>query len=221
MQEIIQAITPVSTTRTAPKRTILLYQGEAPRAAYMLLKGVVKAYTLNQAGEEQISMFLEANDIFPTSWIFGQTRTTLYYYESLTDCQILTTPKEDFLQAIYAKPEYMRSVVEYFATNYTSLMMRITALEQSRAGEKLMFTLYYLAFRFGHEVEPGVFSVSLQLTHTLIASLVGLTRETTATELNKLKRMKVLDYKAGTYLVNKPALEHLLGEDSFKDLIIR
>ena len=83
-----------------------------------------------------------------------------------------------------------------------------------------MFTLYYLLFRYGRPTKSGNYSIELGLTHSIIASLVGLTRETTTTELSKLKRQKVLDYNLHNYTVNKQKLERMLGEDSFQDVII-
>jgi CRP-like cAMP-binding protein len=97
--------------------------------------------------------------------------------------------------------------------------MRITALEQSRAVEKILFTLYYLLYQFGDSKGNDEFLLDLKLTHATIASLVGLTRETTATELNKLKKKGVLTYTKKIYTVNRKKLEHTLGEDSFAELI--
>lgn len=221
MDDFIEAIRPFSVTRTFKKRSILLYQGEIPRAAFVLLNGVIKLYTLNNAGEEQVAAFYVRGDIFPGPWIFDKSSSTLYYYEALTDCEVLTLPKDELRKVMASRPEFTDYLLDYFVTNYTGLMMRVTALEQSRASEKIMFTLYYLLFRYGKEIKPGIYSVEVQLTQSIIASLVGLTRETTATELGKLRRAKVLNYAAQTYTVNKGALERALGEDNFADLNIR
>ncbi|HSW98902.1 MAG TPA: Crp/Fnr family transcriptional regulator [Candidatus Saccharimonadales bacterium] len=221
MHELAAELERVAMRRTFKKHSILLYQGEAPRLAYMLKEGAVKAYTINSAGEEQIVTFHAGSDIFPSSWIFGKAAVTLYYYEALTDCEVLLVERDALLKLIATRPELAAEVLDYYATNYTALLMRVTALEQSRARDKIMFTLYYLLFRYGHETSPGKFTLDFSLTHSVIASLVGLTRETTTTELSKLKQEKVLEYAARTYTVDKPRLERLLGEDSFQDIDIR
>lgn len=221
MADILTRIGSKATTRAFKKRSILLYQGEAPRMAYVLKSGVVKLYTINNAGEEQIVAFHARGDIFPTPWIFGKSATTLYYFEALADCEVLTMPREELHKILVSSPELLKSTLDYFVTNYTGLMMRVTALEQSRAREKIMFTLYYLLFRYGKPAKNGKYTIELGLTHSIIASLVGLTRETTTTELSKLKRQKVLDYNLHNYTVNKEKLERMLGEDSFQDVIIR
>ncbi|MNU08687.1 hypothetical protein D3C72_2548440 [compost metagenome] len=52
----------------------------------------------------------------------------------------------------------------------------------------------------------------------MIASLVGLTRESTAVNLAKLKERDVVTYSNFIYVVNKQNLERFIGEDSFKDV---
>jgi len=220
MEALISQLLPVASRKSFKKHAILLYQGEAPRTAFVLLKGTVKVYSINGAGEEQVVDFHSQHDVFPASWLFGKASTTLYYYEALTDCEVLTVARDQLQQILIANPLCVHHMLDYYATSYVSTLMRVTALEQSRAREKIMFTLYYLLFRYGREVRPGIFVVGLSLTHAVIASLVGLTRETTTTELSKLRREGVVTYRSHTYTVSKPKLERLLGEDSFQNLII-
>lgn len=204
--------------RAIKKRTILLYQGEVPRSAYFVRKGIIKEYSINSSGNEQIVSFYVAGDLFPMSWIFDKTSSTLYYYETLTDTEVLAVDKKTLHDTIYSKSRYLMNMFDYMKTSYTSALLRITSLEQSRASEKIMFTLYYLLFRYGHETKPGVYSVRLDLTHVLIADLVGLTRETTAIELNKLKKLGIVKYDSKEYIINRSKLEHFMGEDSFSSL---
>ncbi len=218
--DILAELKPHANKRLFKKHSILLYQGEAPRMAYILVSGIVKVYSINTAGEEQIATFQVEGDLFPSPWIFGKSASTLYYYEALTDCEVLVMPRDAVRKAISSRPDLLEGMLDYFVVNYTGLLMRVTALEQSRAREKIMFTLYYLLFRYGQEIRPGIYKINVALTHGVIASLVGLTRETTTTELSKLKAQKVVNYSAHTYTVNKPKLERLLGEDSFSDLIM-
>lgn len=219
MQDILDSLADKGLPRTVKKRTVLLYQGEVPRSAYYLKKGVIKAYSINSAGNEQIVAFYVAGDLLPMSWIFGPVSSTLYYYEALTDAELVAFDRKVLHDLVYSKPRLLLKVFNYSMNNYTSAQMRITALEQSRANEKIMFTLYYLVFRYGTEIKPDVFAVRLGLTHAIIAEMVGLTRETTAVELNKLKKAGAVKYNTREYLINRKILERLMGEDSFSSLI--
>lgn len=218
MSDIISFIKPHATKRMFKKQSMLLYQGEAPRLVYVVLSGVVKAYSINTAGEEQVVGFETSDDIMPIPWVFNRASTTLYYYEALTDVEVLALSRESFQSIVDSSDAFRTVLLNYFVTANTGFLMRITSLEQSRAREKIMFTLYYLLFRYGHEVKPGIYTVDLKLTHSVIASLVGLTRETTTNELTKLREQKVLTYSVHRYSVDRAKLERLLGEDSFESV---
>ena len=130
----------------------------------------------------------------------------------------MTVPREVFIDTIMKHPALTASTLEFVAGQYTSLLLRITGLEQSRAIEKIGFTLYYLLFRYGVEKKAGVYVLDIKLSQLVIASLVGLTRESTTKNLNILKEKGIITYNKSAYTINKPKLEGFLGEDAFRDL---
>ncbi len=221
LSQLTAAVQPQATRRLIKKNTILLYQGEVPRGAYVVSKGIVKAYNLTGNGEEQITAFIADNEPFPSPWIFDKSSGALFYYETMTDCEIYTLAKDDLLAIIAGDVDLQKSILNYFVTSYTGSLLRITALEQSRASEKILYTLYYLLFRYGKETSPGSYVVNLELTHTIIAKLIGLTRETTANELGKVRKKGVITYDKQYYTIDKAKLERLIGEDSFADLTLQ
>ena len=218
MEDIAKLLPTQSTRRSVKKRSILIYQGEIPRQAYIVLSGVFKAYRLGNFGEEQIVGFRTKGDLFPETWIFNKTSSALYYYEALEDAEVLTVEKPVFLDLLETHPEMKQEAFNYLVTSYTGLLMQITALEQSRAAEKLLLMMYYLMFRYGKETTAGVYRVDLKLTHTTLGSLMGLTRETTTMELGKLKRKKIVTYDSKGYIIYRHELERRLGDESFSSL---
>ena len=218
MEEIANHLPNATTKRSVRKRAILIYQGEIPRQAYVVLSGTFKVYRLGSFGEEQIVGFKTPGDVFPETWIFGKTSSTLYYYEAMSDAEVLTVERSVFIDLIEKTPILKSRMFDYMVTNYTGLMMQISALEQSRAAEKLLLIIYYLMFRYGSETKPGEYTLSLHLTHTTLASLMGLTRETTTTELGRLKRKGIISYDTKNFVVHRDALERKLGDDSFADI---
>ncbi len=218
MEDIAKLIPTKSTRRSIKKRSILIYQGEIPRQAYIVLSGVFKAYRLGNYGEEQVVGFRTKGDVFPETWLFGKTSSALYYYEALEDSEVLTVEKPVLLALIEEHADIKERVFDYLATGYTGLLMQITALEQSRAAEKLLLMMYYLMFRYGKQTTAGVYRVDLRLTHTTLGSLMGLTRETTTMELGKLKRKKVINYDTKGFVIYRNELERRLGDESFSSI---
>jgi CRP-like cAMP-binding protein len=221
MDDLLHALKPHLTIRSVRKDSTILYQGEIPRQAFMVRSGIIRAYTITTSGEERIVALYGKGDIFPLTWIFGETNTTLFYYEALSDVQLSTIPKDVLLSEIEQSKTSMFALLKYTVNQYTALLLRITALEQSKAAEKIAFTLYYLVFRYGIEKQPGIFTIDIRMTQIMIASFVGLTRESTTINLRLLKKKKIIEYDSFTYIVNKENLEKFIGEDNFKDLQLR
>ena len=114
----------------------------------------------------------------------------------------------------------MNKTLNELAHNYSALLIRITGLEQSRVVEKIGFTLYYLLIKYGVEKKPGIFTLDMKLSQSTLASLVGISRESTTKNLKVLKDKGVITYSSFTYSINKPRLESFLGEDSFRELTL-
>lgn len=220
MDILLQRLRPVSLPRLVKKGSNILFQGEIPRKAYIVREGVVRAYTITSSGEERIVAFYSKGDILPLSWLFGETSNSLFYYDAVSDVRLLTVAKDDFLNVVMNDTAILGSMMTFLSNQYTALLLRITGLEQSRAVEKIGFTLYYLLFRYGIEKSPGIHAVNIKLSQLMIANLVGLTRESTTKNLKLLKDKGVIDYDHSTYTINKAKLENFLGEDSFRDLSI-
>jgi len=175
-------------------------------------------YRLGNFGEEQVVGFRTKGDIFPETWLFGKTSSALYYYEAMEDSEVLTVEKPVLLELFDTHSDIKDRVFDYMVTNYTGLLMQISALEQSRAAEKLLLMMYYLMFRYGKQTAAGIYKVDLHLTHTTLGSLMGLTRETTTMELGRLKRKKIVTYDSKSFTIYRQELERRLGDESFSGI---
>lgn len=205
-------------TKRFQQGNILIYQGEVSRNAYIVKTGVIKLYNITTGGEERIATFKRPGDIFPTSWSFGKASAAFYYYEAQTDGEMYVVPREEFKAYIAKTPGASQVLADHYLNSYSGALMRITALEQSKASDKVLYTLYYLVQCYGRPTTGANVSVSIQLTQQMMADLIGLTRETTAAELVKLKRRGVLKYKGREYTIDRDKLIQAIGEDNFKDL---
>ena len=84
-------------TRTFKKGEIIIFQGEAPRNAFIIKSGVVKSYNLSVAGDEKPIGFYMVGDSFPGAWIYGKTPSAVYYYEAFSEQVILyLVPREKY-----------------------------------------------------------------------------------------------------------------------------
>lgn len=206
--------------RSFKKGEIIIFQGEAPRYAYVVKSGTVKAYNLSVGGDEKPVAFYAADNVFPSSWVYGKASSAVYYYEAFTpEVEVYMIEREEFVTFIKRRPELLYQELERLLADQLGGSLRLNALQHSRASDKLVYTLHYLAMTHGQEQPDKSVEITLDLTHQDFANLTGLTRETAATELNKLKKLGVIDYgKHLPYRLHLKRLSQLLNDQFIADL---
>lgn len=211
------------TLRTFRKGEIIIFQGEAPRAAFVVKSGVVKAYNLSVNGDEKPVGFYTPKDTFPGAWTYDKTPSAVYYYEAFSDeVQLHTVPRADYVEFIKSNPDFMYAELQRYVLDHLAKSMRLNALQHSRAGDKLIYTLHYLALSHGIRKDQHLVEITLSLTHQDFANLTGLTRETAATELNKLKHLGIISYGKNTpYQIRLDKLANMLNDQYIAELEVK
>jgi len=206
-----------SAARRYGKSSIIVYQGEIPRDGFLVKKGVVRVYQIGAAGDSRTITFYTKGDVFPVAWLGGNSAPAMYYYEAFDDVDLVPVSREAW-DKVMLEPKNQQAFSQYMVHNYQASLIRIAALEQAKAHDKISYSLFYLLLRHGREIMPGIFRLELKLKHQDIAELVGLTRETTAIEVHALQTGKVLSYQNQRYLIKREKLLDILNEDSLRQL---
>lgn len=204
----------IAIPRLYRKNDNLLFQNEVPRSVIIIVDGIVKAYTITSDGEEKITAIYSKGDALPIAWAVGQAPNSLFYYEALNDVRTLHITKDEFTQLIDESHGFRQAVLAILGRNYAAILLRVTGLVQSRAIDKISYTLYYLMFRHGIERKPGLYTINARLSQSTLADLIGQTRESTAKNLKILKEKGVIDYSSSIYTIDKSRLEKFLDDDS-------
>jgi len=207
-------------TRKFKKGEIIIFQGEAPRHAYAIKSGTIKAYNLSVNGDEKPVAFYQHDSLFPSTWIFNRTPSAVYYYEAFTpEVEVYLLDKDNLLSFIKKSPELIYQELEKLLTDQLGSSIRLNALQHSKASDKLIYTMHYLALTHGKAINDEDIEIDLDLTHQDFANLTGLTRETAATELNKLKKQKIIDYgKSIPYKLNLKRLMQVMNDQFISDI---
>jgi CRP/FNR family transcriptional regulator len=117
-------------------------------------------------------------------------------------------------------PAVLSFLLDKFVTSNAAKSLQIHALEYSKAADKILHMLFYLAMVHGKEQSDGSTLIDVPLTQQDLANLLGLTRETTGIELLKLKRSGLLTLNRKRYRLDKSQLVQQLGESEFEELTI-
>lgn len=210
-------------TKSFKKGEIIVFQGEAPRSAYAVKSGTVKAYNLSVEGDEKPVAFYSEGSIFPAPWVYGKMSSAVYYYEAFTpEVELYAVERDELVDFIKKRPELLYMELERALTDQLGGSMRLNALQHSRASDKLIYTLHYLALTHGRPTKDKKVEITLDLKHQDFANLTGLTRETAATELNKLKRQGIIDYGKGKpYCLDLKRLVRTLNDQFVSDIELK
>ncbi len=144
----------------------------------------------------------------------GEASVAYYFYEAFTDCTVYAIPREELVKKVEESPEFTSRMLKRFMRLYVGASVHINALEQPRSRDKLVHLMHYLMMRFGEDINSKKTRINLRLTHQTLANMLGITRETIATEIARLRREKVLDYKQQTYIINREALLQLRNDEN-------
>jgi CRP/FNR family transcriptional regulator len=175
-------------------------------------------YGITSDGDQRTVTLLTAGDVFPMSWVFGKSPVCIYYFEALTDCVVWSVSKEEYEHGLANNPDLKEQIFQNYMSHYVAATMHVYALEHSYAQDKLIYILQYLVTRFGEKQADGRCKIGLRLSHQDIAEMVGITRETAAVELHKLKAKDLIDYQRFTYVVDCDKLFRAENGDEYEQL---
>jgi CRP/FNR family cyclic AMP-dependent transcriptional regulator len=195
------------------KGQMVLFQGESPHYAYVIQRGIVKAYNIDYDGKEQFIILEQAGNVFPKLWIWGKDTTTPFYFESLTDCYLYTIPRHSYTTFMKSDPVYMQIELDRALTDLKTSALRLNAALYTKASDKVAHILNYLVQTHASPIQGNMVTINIKLTHQDLASLSGLTRETVSVELNKLRTKGVVIYQPSKYRIDVRKLKDILGKE--------
>ncbi len=195
------------------KHAILLNADENPQYIYFIKSGYIRAYRISEQGEELTLVILEAQELFPITYGLNDIPNS-YYLEAITTLDLWQAPKEHFLAFLKANPDVFYELTNHTLVRFGYLLTRMEYLVISRAYAKVAATILMCAKRFGEQRGTDIV-VKIPFTHKDIATLAGITRETTCLEMKKLEE-KGLVSRHGRLLVIKN-LQKLEAESSMNE----
>lgn len=184
-----------------------------PTYAFGIKKGIIKTYNLTAKGEEKPIGFGTKRELFPLAWIFDKIHTAQYFYEALSDCELYAVPKDNLIEFIKNHPKAMFQLLDRCVWEAMTNEMRINALGQSKASDKVLHIIHYLALCFGRDLQRDVVEIPLPLTQQDVANFTGLTRETISMEFKKLASQKIIFSRNRNLVVLTDRLDNLLDDD--------
>jgi CRP-like cAMP-binding protein len=181
------------THRFYKKKDAILHSDELKNHIFYIKNGFIRAYRISEEGEELTLLILKPDDFFPLTYGLNNM-PNIYYLEAITPVEVYRAPQEHFLQFLKNEADVFFDLSTQVMDRFDGLLARMEYMVWSKAYTKIAATLLICARRFG-KVKNNSVLIEVPLTHHDIATIVGLTRETTSIEMKKLEKNGVLSRK--------------------------
>jgi CRP-like cAMP-binding protein len=180
-----------------------------PHGISCLQSGVVRCLSLSKAGAELTINIFKPISFFPVGWVINDANDN-YTYEAVTDVEVSIAPKDKFKVFLQNNPDVVYDLLKRIYRGLEGYFLRLESLLSRDPYFRVLVQLVIHTRRFG--VQEGE-KYKVNLTHTQLAALSGLTRETVTREIKKLEEQKLIDYegKKLTVLNLEKLEEHLLS----------
>lgn len=152
--------------------------------------GYIRVYLRSKEGKETSLPFFRSLFYLSLVSLLTQAKNK-YYLEAMTPVVVVTAPKNDWLKFIESNPIVDKEVTVDILNKFFGLTSNMLQAIASGAKIKIVGLIYSLAQDFG--VKKGEKTViKFKISHKLIASMTGLTRETVTLQMLKLQKMGLI-----------------------------
>ncbi len=205
IREIFQSSKPIHY-----KKGEMIIRPEYPNPYIFLLEdGFVRQYVISKEGKELTLNIFKTPSYIP--FVLQLTREeNNYYFEAINDVTVYPIKKTIFLKYIKNDRELLYDFVNRFSSAIVGLGKRLEYLLCESPYERLILFLIYVGRNLNDNPRQKV--MQLTLTHYIIGTWIGLTRETVTKYMVQLKKKSLIGYKDRKLIIKSiKDLERELG----------
>lgn len=180
------------TSKIYKKDQLIVEPEKEPAGVFYIKKGYVRLYSISKEGKEITFNIYKSGMYFPLIWALNQT-PNMYFIEALTDAELLKAPREEVISILKKNPDLLFVLTQNAFSGLEGLTKLMDSLLSKNAYHQICSILVMLGVRFG-EAQGKKTLISVPLTHRILGTLAGLSREATSRELEKLTKEKIITY---------------------------
>jgi len=170
-EESINAVSALATTRTYPKNTIIISEGDDSDSLYAVLSGKVKVYLSDDEGKEIIINIHGAGDYFGEMALLDDKPRSASVM-TLEESKLAVLSKSAFEDCLSKNPQISLPIIRGMSKRLRNLTENVKSLALMDVYGRVARTLLDMA-----EPKGDALVISQRLTQREIASMVGASRE--------------------------------------------
>lgn len=196
----MEPIVEIAGSKTYKTGSMIFMQDEPITDVYFIQAGKINIYKTDYEGKEHIVNVLQKDDMFPHQGFFRKGNYPAHA-EVLEDAMLVNIPILSFENFLLTHPEISIKMFKVLSDIIMDL--------QKRLKEKMMYTMYdqilllllRLAKRNGEMVDEDVSRITIQLTNSQLANMIGTSRETVSRTLTQLRKEAIVSTDSDGYLL--------------------
>ena len=193
----IDTISTLTATRTFPKNTIIISEGDHSDSLYAILSGKVKVFLSDDEGKEIILNIQGPGEYFGELALLDDAPRSASVM-TLEESRMAVISKQAFDDCLSKNPELSLRVIRGLSARLRSLTENVKSLALMDVYGRVARTLLELA-----EPQGDVLVISQRLTQRDIASMVGASREMVSRILKDLSTGGYITIKNKNITINE------------------
>ncbi len=179
-----------------PPRRIILTPNSTSENFYFLERGFIRSFVTSVDGNELSISIFKNNSLLPLNPYFEGDETALCFYETLTESELRIIPKGVMGDFLRLNPDARSNASSLYIQNVNRVINKAKQLIYHDCSYRIISTLVSLAENLGDKRENTI-DFNLNISHELIASFAGTTRETATRKLGELKSKGLIQTRYG------------------------
>jgi CRP/FNR family transcriptional regulator len=186
-------------------------RGDTADSLYIVKEGSVRILSLADDGTETIVHILKPGEIFGELLLSEEKRALTATAGS--DVQVTVLSKGRLVELLSAIPALAKNYIRFLSRRLVNVERHFVEFGHTWSYHRLARTLLKLCADHGRETPEGTV-IPLRLTHEDLANLIGTTRETVTTQLNRFRRMKLVKRQDRFLVVHRTRLEEFARQET-------
>ena len=196
-EEDLQAVSNLATTRTYPKNTIIISEGDDSDSLYAVLSGKVKVYLSDDDGREIIINIQGEGEYFGELALLDDSPRSASVM-TLEETKLAVISKSSFEKCLSNNPQLALHIIRELSSRLRNLTQNVKSLALMDVYGRVARTLLDMAEPTGEKLE-----IRQKLTQRDIASMVGASREMVSRILKDLSTGGYITIQNKTITINE------------------
>jgi CRP/FNR family cyclic AMP-dependent transcriptional regulator len=192
-----------------PCNSAIFAQGDDADAVFYVQRGKVRLTVVSERGKEATVGILNAGQFFGEGALAGQP-LRMGSAIAMTDCDLLRIEKRAMMLAVHREHAFSDLFVAYLLAR--NIRYEEDLVDQLfNSSEKRLARVLLLLAHFGKDGVPE--TVIPKISQETLAAMIGTTRSRVSFFMNRFRRLRFIDYDAGSALQVHSSLLNVVLHD--------